>query len=90
MFSNNNNQHLSPLFISSRATTKHYMTTRNIKQNHVAIMLCCIRNAPAVYHHALLPLANESKLHSVTMIPCGPPLSEGGILYVLQNMMKME
>ena len=26
--------------------------------------------------------ANESKLHSVTLIPCSPPLSEGGIFRI--------
>ena len=36
MFSNNYNRHLPSLFISSRATTKHYTTTRNINQNQ-----CC-------------------------------------------------
>ena len=30
----------------------------------------------------LTTFANESKLHSVTLIPCSPPLSEGGIFRI--------
>ena len=145
MFSNNNNRHLPSLFIPSRATTKYYMTTRNVKQNqcwnnamlhrqdssvssrtstptkltrlnisslqmtssspadntytppnenynnkeeciNISIEYCSacrwMLRSSWIASEILTTFANESKLHSVTMIPCSPPLSEGGIFRI--------